>query len=204
MARPTVTHGLHSLKKFLAERFSEFELRSIAARFEVAQAVPGPSVSIAQLADELVSTLHRQGALDADFFEVLRDERPKLGKELELISVELSPAKSSAPDASKKTSKKATSSKGPSKRRKLQECLRKFRAVLVSEGYYGDWSATVKPWADGWNHWMKENLSPTHFLEWLQATQEPKKSIFRKSVDALDEGYNRVESLLSGLAKVYD
>lgn len=91
----------------------------------------------------------------------------------------------------------------PSKRRKIQECLRAFRGVLIDGGYYEDWATTVQVWADEWKHWMKENLSPLHYQEWVQAVQSPKGSFFKSQVDTMDEGYTRIESLLAGLSKVY-
>lgn len=200
MARSKRMQGLLELRNFLAEKFSEYEIRSIAQNFEVAQAIPGPSVSIAQLANELVTTLDRRGALDADFFEALCEERPKLMPQIGALSESLL---GKTERARKSVKVKTQGGKVPSKRRKIQECLRAFRGVLIDGGYYEDWATTVQVWADEWKHWMKENLSPLHYQEWVQAVQSPKGSFFKSQVDTMDEGYTRIESLLAGLSKVY-
>jgi hypothetical protein len=203
VARSKRTQGLLELKNFLTERFSEYEIRSIAQSSEVAQAIPGATVSTAQLADELVSTLERRDALDMDFFEALREERPNLVQKIDSLADSLLGKSQAVSKKVESKTKAASPSKAPSKRRRIQESLKAFRAMLTHGGYYEEWDTTVKVWADEWKHWMKENLSPTHFQEWAQAVQRPKGSFLKSHVDVMDEAYNRIESLLAGLSKVY-
>jgi nucleoside phosphorylase len=94
--------------------------------------------------------------------------------------------------------------KPPSKKSKIKECLRTFKEMLNKGGYYEDWDPTVGEWSRSWVHWMRENLTSSHYLQWAQAVSEPKGGFFVKDVDRLDSGYARVQTFLLGLARVYD
>lgn len=81
-----------SLTRLLLSLFSAEELRRFVRYLpdghEVAPMLPGATASPAALADAVVDTLTRRGAIDAPFFQALRAERPRRSSDIAVVEAE--------------------------------------------------------------------------------------------------------------------
>ena len=75
------------LYTFLLERFTDEELRQLAARHapELAAALPAEPIQRGELATAIIRLLERRGRLDPRFFARLRRDRPRLSPRVDAI-----------------------------------------------------------------------------------------------------------------------
>jgi len=157
-----------TLVEFLVNRFGSDELRRLMSYNypDVTQELPGPTASPASVADTCAEVLRRKGHLDAEFFVLLRRERPKFVAEIDRLEraaqAEREAAAQVAEPAEKATKKTAKKAAAKPKRPPGKSAYRWLHLTDLHFGARGQavWVQMVDDFEHSLEVWLKKLGGP--------------------------------------------